>query len=51
VARGQGRGPAEGNFLDGVRRLSGFASPQRVPRVVIVGIPADDAYVALWRDL
>jgi signal transduction histidine kinase len=50
-ALSRGEGASEGDFLDGVRRLSGFASPQRVPWVVVVGIPADEAYATLWRDL
>jgi len=39
-ALSRGEGASEGDFLDGVRRQSGFASPQRVPWVVVVGIPA-----------
>jgi two-component system OmpR family sensor kinase len=46
-----GEGVAEGDFVDGVRRLSGFASAQRIPWVVVVGIPTDEAYGALWREL
>ena len=49
-ALSRGEGASEGDFLDGVRRQSGFASPQRVPWVVVVGIPADEAYATLWRD-
>ena len=44
-------GVSEGNFVDGVRRLSGFASPESVPWVVVVGVPTDEAYATLWRDL
>src|SRR5207244_3727510 len=35
-------GVAEGDFVDGVRRLSGFAGATRVPWEVIVGIPTDE---------
>jgi two-component system, OmpR family, sensor kinase len=46
-----GEGVSEGDFVDGVRRLSGFASPERVPWVVVVGVPTDEAYATLWRDV
>ncbi len=46
-----GVGVSEGDFVDGVRRLSGFASAQRVPWEVIVGIPTNEAYGALRREL
>jgi signal transduction histidine kinase len=44
-------GVSEGDFVDGVRRLSGFAGAHRVPWEVIVGIPSDEAYGALRREL
>ncbi|MGH2370050.1 MAG: cache domain-containing protein, partial [Chloroflexota bacterium] len=45
------QGVSEGNFLDGIRRLSGFAAAKRVPWEVIVGIPTDQAYGTLRREL
>lgn len=44
-------GTSEGDFVDGVRRLSGFAAAERVPWVVVVGVPTDVAYGALQREL
>ncbi|MDQ3700160.1 MAG: sensor histidine kinase, partial [Chloroflexota bacterium] len=44
-------GISEGDFVDGVRRLSGFAAAERVPWVVVVGVPTDVAYGALQREL
>jgi signal transduction histidine kinase len=44
-------GVSEGDFLDGIRRLSGFAPTRRVAWQVIVGIPTDEAYGALRREL
>gem|GEM_PF-2278271 len=44
-------GVSEGDFVDGRRRLSGFAPTARVPWEVIVGIPTDEAYGALRREL
>jgi two-component system OmpR family sensor kinase len=46
-----GEGVSEGDFVDGVRRLSGFAQAQKVPWAVIVGIPTGEAYGALRREL
>ncbi len=37
--------------MDGVRRLSGFATASRVPWVALVGIPTEEAYGALRREL
>ena len=44
-------GISEGDFVDGVRRLSGFATAESVPWVVVVGVPTDEAYGALRREL
>ncbi|MBI3974166.1 MAG: sensor histidine kinase [Chloroflexi bacterium] len=44
-------GISEGDFVDGARKLSGFAPVQRVQWEVIVGIPTDEAYGALRREL
>jgi signal transduction histidine kinase len=44
-------GVSEGDFVDGVRRLSGFSEATRVPWIVIAGIPMDEAYGALRREL
>jgi len=44
-------GVAEGEFVDGRPRLSGFASAARVPWHVVVGIPTDEAYAVLRSDL
>ena len=44
-------GVSEGDFVDGVRRLSGFAGARRVPWEIVVGIPTDEAYGALRREL
>ncbi|HEU5317767.1 MAG TPA: sensor histidine kinase [Chloroflexota bacterium] len=44
-------GVSEGDFVDGLRKLSGFSPTTRVPWEVIVGIPLDEAYGALRREL
>jgi two-component system OmpR family sensor kinase len=44
-------GVSEGDFVDGISRLSGFAGAKTVPWEVIVGIPEDEAYAAVRREL
>lgn len=44
-------GVSDGDFVDGRRRLSGFATAARVPWHVVVGIPTDEAYGVLRSDL
>jgi len=44
-------GVSEGSFVDGQRKLSGFAPATRVPWQVIVGIPLEEAYGTLRREL
>ena len=44
-------GIADGDFVDGRRRLSGFATAARVPWHVVVGIATEEAYGTLQHDL
>ncbi|HET7769945.1 MAG TPA: ATP-binding protein, partial [Chloroflexota bacterium] len=44
-------GVAQGDFVDGRRRLSGFAPLQGAPWVVVVGMPLDEATGALRREM
>ena len=43
-------GVSQGEFVDGRRRLSGFAPARAAPWLVVVGMPLDEATAALRRE-